>query len=230
MAEAEGGTAGARGAVEEAIGALLATTTAASVPHEDGKQQTEARLREGIFKGVVLPRVRDALATAPMMQLQLQQQPSPSLARALEGAREELAAVGEHCLLLRKQAARGALAGAAEHVEGQGDGGDGENDTWLGGGGADAEEEEEEGSKQQHALTGGTKGFVSLFALYDMPDVVLVDMGAVAERLTQARADEDVEAQLEGLGQLEGVSRVDVPGESGRPLQPSRHPYAMTPP
>lgn len=123
-------------------------------------------------------------------------QQSPELAAAVEAASGEMAAVAERCLL-------------AHHHHQQQDGAvaeEGNHDMWLGGGGDDDDgDDEEEGSGKALAPGKNGKGFMSLFTLYDMPDVVLVDMGRVAERL--AGAGGDVGVQLECLAQLEGVRR-----------------------
>lgn len=118
----------------------------------------------------------------------------PGLASALEAARGQMAAVAERCLMVQQQKEDD----AADTEEGRHD-----DDAWQ-----DVDDEEGGDGVKALAPHGGAEsndgqGFVSLFAMYDMPNVVLVDMGRVAEKL--AGAGGEAELQLEGLAQLEGV-------------------------
>jgi hypothetical protein len=196
-------------AVESALLLVFAVNAADANANanDNADAEAEATLRRHLCNEVVLPRVREALRA--------QEQPSAvvtastlleqgPLARTLEVAGEEMVAAGERCLLAQQRAAAEVAAAPAaarqEKAEEDGEEAD-DGDTWLGVGGEDGEE----GDAGSKAFGHKGKGFVSLFALYDMPDVVLVDMGVVAEKLAQARAGGDVEGQLEGLTQLEGV-------------------------
>lgn len=200
--------------MEAAVDAALALA-----PDADADDAADAEA-EATLRRHLLPRVREALLQerpAGLVTASTLLQPGAGgggLAGALEAAREEMAAVGERCVLAQKTAAAEAAAaagfpGAQDQEEQEGAGND-DGETWL---------EEDEGSRAVSHK--GGQGFVSLFALYDMPDVVLVDMGAVAERLAQARANGDVEGQLEGLSQLLGVSRLDALCCGGVCLEPA---------
>lgn len=198
-------------AVAERAASLLLAASASASASPEAEAAAEAALSRTLYREVVLPRVREALlsrrpgdrsaATTTTTAQGLLQHDPQGLGRVLAAARAEVVAAA---------VVGGQNAVSAASLEQQEDDADADddNETWLGGGEGEGEQEQEQQAGAAAAASQANKGgggVMSLFALYDVPAVVLVDMGEVAARVGAAKAAGDVDGVLAGLGQLEGV-------------------------